>query len=161
MNAQIDDNEANASAAVAVAQYDSNLPVGQAITALRNGKVSIVSSIEGDDFDTKLTVVDAITNSESLADNLNKDIELVNFVIQSIEMVNEQTGELEAVPRTILIAKDGKAFHAISKGVFSSLENLVGVMGRPAAWDRPINVYGEKQRARVGSVITLKLGKRK
>lgn len=105
-----------------------------AIDKLANGRQTVFSTLKGDDFGTKLAVLEATTASAPLAENLNKRIDLANVVVQMIDMTNEDTGVVETVPRTILIAADGKAYHAISSGVFKAIENIFGILGQPSEW---------------------------
>lgn len=158
---EFDVDAANANAATAVATMSDSASTMDKISSFRNGVATIVSSIRGDDFDTKLTVIDAITNSVAIDDNLGKTINLQNFVIQRITMENEQTGRPEEVPRMILIDADGTAYHAISKGIFSAIENFVGILGEPAKWAKPVVVHAVKLPAKRGKVLTLKTGKSK
>lgn len=112
-----------------------------AIDKLSAGKTTVFSTISGDDFDSKMAVLEATTASEPLAENLNKKIELANVVVQLIDMADEETGVVSAVPRTILVDKSGKAYHAISSGVFKSIENIFGIIGSdPSKWGGPVNV---------------------
>lgn len=118
-----------------------------AVQALSAGATNVFTTIKGDDVASKLAVFEATTASVPLSENLNKPITLANIVVQVIDIndtddkgnpiVDEQTGEVKVstVPRTILIDKDGTAYHAISQGVFKSVENLTGILGvDPANW---------------------------
>lgn len=122
------------------------VPTGQsssvagAVQSLADGKQTVFSTIQGDDFASKMKVLTATTASLPLSENLNKPIDLVDVVVQVIEMADEQTGELGDVPRTILIAADGKAYHAISRGVFRAVENILGILGSPNTWENPVKV---------------------
>jgi len=118
-----------------------------AVQALSAGATNVFTTIKGDDIDSKLAVFEATTASLPLAENINKPIRLANIVVQVIDIndtdangnpvVDEQTGEVKVstVPRTILIDADGTAYHAISQGIFKSVENLTGILGTdPARW---------------------------
>ena len=129
-----------------------------AIAELKHGTVSIVSSIESNDWAARLAVVDALTNSVALEDHLNQPINLANFVVQAVEMKNERTGQPETAYRSVLISDDGIAFHAISKGVLSSLENLTAILGRPVLWPAPVTIHVLKEQAKIGRVMVVKLG---
>lgn len=111
-----------------------------AIDKLASGKSTVFSTLKGDDAATKLAVWTATTDSVPLAENLNKPIQLANVVMQVIDMADEETGEIQTVPRTILIDAEGKAYHAISQGVFKAVENIFGILGQPDTWDKPLAV---------------------
>lgn len=114
--------------------------VSSAIQALAAGKQTVFSTIAGNDFETKLAVLQATTKSEPLADNLGKPIKLKDIVIQTIEMTDDATGETGPVPRVILVSDDGTAYHAISMGVFRAVENIIGILGMPSTWPAPLPV---------------------
>jgi len=127
------------------------------IANLSNGQVNVFSTITGNDFNSRATVLDAIGNATPLAENLNKTIQLKDVVVQQIEMVDERTGELKAQPRITLIDADGSSYHVISGVVFKDLKTFFGVMGMPAVWPSPLPVSAETGKAGTGKYITLKV----
>lgn len=128
---------------------NANVPrkfnTADAIAGLASGKAAVFSTLIGDDFDTKLALLEAVTDSQAIADNLNKPLRIVNVVIQAVELADDVTGELSEVPRTILIAEDGTAYHAISMGVFRAVETILGVLGHPSTWPSPINIEVKRE----------------
>lgn len=135
-----------------------NDSVNASIDSLSSGKANVYSSFTGDDFATKVAVLNAVTNSTPIADNLGKTIKLANVVVQSVEMENEQTGELANQPRVILIDDKGAAFHAISGGILKSVENLFGILGHPSTWPGPVSVQIVEEKSRRGfRFYTIKL----
>jgi hypothetical protein len=135
----------------------SSAALSNEIAALASGRVSVFSTIQGDDFETKLAVIDALDNAVSLQDNaIGKTINLTNAVVQHIEMP-DQNGELKSQPRVTLIDADGSAFYVISNVVFKDLKNYFGVLGMPHTWPAPLPVAAEKGKGKQGSFITLKL----
>lgn len=119
--------------------------IAESVQSLADGKQTVFSTITGDDFATKMAVLNATTASKPLAENLNKKINLANVVVQIVEMADEQTGELREVPRTILIDADGTAYHAISNGVFRAVENILGILGAPDSWPSPVAVKVQRE----------------
>lgn len=115
------------------------------ITGLTNGVQGFYSSFVGDDHETKLAVLQAMTDSVAIADNLNKKIMVVNIVIQQVDMLDEKTGEVKAQPRVILIDDKGTAFHGISGPLFRDVKNWFGVLGMPATWPAPLPVKITRQ----------------
>lgn len=126
-----------------------------AIDKLASGKQTVFSTLKGDDAATRAVVWEATTNSVPLAENLNKKIELVNVVMQVIDMADEKTGEIQQVPRTVLLAKDGTAYHAISQGIFKSVENIFGILGMPDTWPAPLGVKALRQGTGTNQYFTL------
>jgi hypothetical protein len=110
------------------------------IANLSQGRTSVFSTISGEGFGPKAALLDALSNSVPVSENLNKHIELVNIVVESIDLVSEQTGELETQPRVILVDVEGTAYHAISGPVFRDVQRLLAVMGHPSSWPTPLGV---------------------
>lgn len=111
------------------------------LASLNEGRNSgFYSSIKATDFKGKLETLNAMSNSQPLAENLNKAMEIVNIIIQSADMTNETTGEVTAQPRITFITKDGKAFHAISSPLYRDVKNWFGTVGAPSTWPAPLPV---------------------
>lgn len=127
-----------------------------AIEALASGKATVFSTITGNDHATKLEVFNAVTNSLPIADNLGKTINLVNIVVQSVEMTDENSGEVQDVPRTILVDADGTAYHAISGGLFRSVETMLGVVGHPSGWPAPLPVAVTREGSGTNKYFTMR-----
>lgn len=135
----------------------SSASLANEIANLSKGQLSVFSTIVGDDFDSKLAVIDALDNAVPLADNLGKVINLKDAVVQHIEMADERTGELKPQPRVTLIDADGSAYYVISAVVFKDLKTYFGVLGLPHTWKGPLPIAAEKGKARIGSFITVKV----
>lgn len=127
------------------------------LSNLNNGQVAVFSTVKGTDHKSKVGILNALTNSEPLADNLNKPFKLANVVIQSVDMPDERTGEINAVPRITLIDEAGKSLHVMSSVVYKDLKNIFGILGMPHKWPEPLPVIAEKAKAKTGSFITLRL----
>lgn len=130
--------------------------VAKAIEGLNTGK-GIFSTLQGTDRAAKLKTLSALTDSVPLKDHKNKTIFVEDVLIQSIEMPDENTGELTAVPRIVLIDTEGVAYHAISGGLMKSLENIFGIMGPKEGWGGPIPLRMEEGKAAKGTFFTAKV----
>lgn len=104
------------------------------ISGMSDGVQGFYSSIEGDDFETKLVVLEALTDSVPLSENLNKVIMVQNVIVQMVEMLDTNSGEMKPQPRVVLIDEDGKAFHGISQPLFRDVEQWLGTLGKPSTW---------------------------
>lgn len=136
----------------------SAMDVRGIVAGMAKGDLQMYSTVRGEDKASKLRVLAAITDSEALSDHLREKIELKDFIIQVIQMPDEKTGEVNDVPRVVLLAADGKAYHAISSGILQSLRNYVGVLGDPNTWDEPVAVTCDEVKGRNGyRFMTLKL----
>lgn len=98
------------------------------------------SSIKGGDFDSRLRVAAAITDAPSIVDHLGETFELTHFIIHPVELVNEETGELDKALRTVLIKADGTCFSTVSETIVKRLRDLVSILGEPASWPKPVKV---------------------
>src|SRR6187402_309416 len=76
------------------------------IQQIDSASKSRYTSIKGSDLATQKKIFAAITNAQSLADHLNKTINLKHVIIQPVTTENEK-GEIENFLRTVLIADDG------------------------------------------------------
>lgn len=132
-----------------IATMDDALDASAVIQAFQSNTGSVYSTFTGNDFDTRLAVIDAMTNSAPLSENLNTVINLTNFVAQAIQIRDESKGMVDVV-RIVLIDDQGKSYHAISTGVVRALQNIVGVLGQPATWPGAVPVVAIDEKGRSG-----------
>lgn len=130
--------------------------VAQAIRDLNTpGSAAIYSSINAATFEDRIRIVSALSGSESADDNKGAVINLKDFVIQAVD-ITDDNGVTNKVPRVVLIDEDGTAFHATSVGIFSAIENLIAIVGEPSTWEKSIPTVVVEQKTRKGfKVLTL------
>lgn len=128
------------------------------IAGLSRGELAVFSTITGTDFASKVAVMNALSNSEPISENLKATIELANVVVEPVDMANEGTGEIKAQPRVILIDKDGNAFHAISGPAFRDVKRLLAIMGHPSTWPAPLPIHVAQEGTGTRKYFTVKLG---
>lgn len=121
--------------------------IGGEIVNINSGQAAFYSSIKGDDMDAKLAVASAMSNAEPLSENLNKALNIENVIIQEVELNNENTGKIESAPRITLVDASGKAYSATSVGIFSSVKQLLAVVGEPETWSKPVAMFAVEQKA--------------
>lgn len=132
--------------------------VAGAIASLNDSAAAFYTSIKGNDFESKKLIAKAQAGSEPLADNLNKEIALRNIIVQAVEIIDDETGEVNAAPRVTLITEDGKAFHATSDGLVSAIRNIMATLGEPDTWPEAVPVVATEKRGRRGfRYMTLEL----
>ena len=159
VNENVDVETATIGGEVALHAANEELSRQLASIDANSASTSIVSTIQGDDFDTRLRTVDAVMNAEQLQDHLKEPFALANWVGQTVKLVNEDGAEVNAI-RCILITDDGKAYATVSEGVISALSNLVTVLGHPSTWASPVTVFADRVQGRNGfHFLTLKLGR--
>lgn len=120
-------------------EVSSNDELANSLAALRRGEsAGIVTWLTMKTEDDALAAFDAVTNSVPLADNRDKRLNIVNAIIQSVELVNESTGGIEAQPRVTLIDDKGVAYHVTSNIAYRSLRTLFAFVGTPERWTKPM-----------------------
>lgn len=103
------------------------------------------SSITGTDFDSKLEVLNAMTDSQKIDDVLGQTIMVRNIIIQAIEMTDEETGEIKPQPRVVIIDEDGAAYAGISAPLYRDVKNWMNVLGQPSEWEGALPVKVTKE----------------
>ncbi len=108
--------------------------------SVSTSEIGIYCSVKGDDRQTKALVYNAINSpDERISDHINETLSVTDVVWEPVELVNEETGEYEVAPRTVLITADGKSYQAVSRGIFNAVQKLIAVFGEPT-WADPIPV---------------------
>lgn len=134
-----------------VAVVSSMDDVVERLASMGDGRAHIVSTITGADHESRLRVLDAVTNAEPLNEHIDEVINLKNWVMQATTMIDDETGEERPIIRTILMDADGTAYSAASDGIFKALQNMVGVLGQPSEWpDAGVPVKVVEVRSRRG-----------
>jgi hypothetical protein len=107
------------------------------------------SSLTGTDLATKKKIFTAITSAQSLADNLDKTIQLKHVIIQPVTTEDEK-GNVENFLRTILIDDNDVAFASGSAGIVLAIQSLFDVFGEPETWSEPVAIKVVEERGRRG-----------
>jgi hypothetical protein len=135
--------------------HTSATDVATAIQGLNTGAAFYSSLAGAQDFATRKLVASALTSSVPLDENIGKTIALTNFIVQPVELVQDD-GSVNTAPRVILIDKDGKGYHATSIGMLTSIRNILASLGEPSSWPEPVNIQVVKVKANRGSFMTIK-----
>jgi hypothetical protein len=107
------------------------------------------SSIKGSDLATKKRIFSAITSAQSLADNLDKTINLRHVIIQPVTTEDEK-GNVENFLRTVLIDDKDVAYASGSAGIVLAIQSLFDVFGEPESWTDPVAIKVVEERGRRG-----------
>lgn len=87
----------------------------------------------------KAVLFNAMNNpANRLGDCINQTINVKDVFVEVVNCTNEQTGEVKACPRIVLIDDKNTGYQCVSIGVFSALKKLFGVYGEPQNWEKPI-----------------------
>lgn len=96
----------------------------------------------------------ALNNPEfRIANFINKTIKVANVLVEIREILDEETGEIDTAPRVVLISDDGKAYQAVSKGIFNAVKNAFEVFGS-APWEPPLEIEVKQIAVGKGSMLT-------
>lgn len=119
------------------------------VAALNAPGSGIFTTFTDDSFETKLATFSALNDADQLADHLGKTIKLTNIVAQSVMFKNE-AGEMERGTRTVLIDEDGKAYAGMSQGLYTSVQNILAILGHPSTWPGPFSMKVVNKQGRNG-----------
>lgn len=95
--------------------------------------------------------------TDRIANIINEIIELKDIYVETVELTNEETGEVSFAPRTILIDKNGKSFECVSIGIFSALKKLFQIFGEPSIWEKPIKIKIKQIQKGTKSILTFSI----
>lgn len=83
---------------------------------------------------------------DSLGDHINETIDVTNIFIQPVPMENQETGEMNVVPRIVLFDVKGKTYVTVSRGIYNALKNMCAIVGTPETWKAPVTIkVGQRQ----------------
>lgn len=133
-----------------------------AIQDLNVGNIGVFSTLQGSGFEVQLETFSAIQDAVPLVDNLGKTINLVNVIVQPVELVDEETGEVKPQPRITLIDADGTSYSATSNPLFRSIQLLLGMVGRDTSkWANPVKIHVLREGPTKRAYFVLKTGDKK
>lgn len=93
------------------------------------------SSLKAGTLKEKAALYNAMSNpTHKVGDYINRSIRVKDVYVETIEITDEDTGEVVVAPRIVLIDTEGDSYQAVSKGVFSALSRAIKVFGEPT-WD--------------------------
>ena len=96
----------------------------------------------------------ALNNPEfRIANFINKRIKVQNVLVEIREIMDDEPGEIDTAPRVVLISDDGKAYQAVSKGIFNAVKNAYEVFGK-APWEPPLEIEIKQIAVGKGSMLT-------
>lgn len=96
---------------------------------------SAYSSMRSGTLKEKAALYNAMSNpTHKVGDYINQTIRVKDIYVESIELTDEDTGEVQIAPRIVLIDTNGDSYQAVSRGVFNALQRLIRLFGEPT-WD--------------------------
>ena len=111
-------------------------------------------SIKGGDRKTKAKMFNASNNPDhKVGDFINKTIKVKDMLVEVIQIADEETGEIVSQPRVVLIDDKGKAYQAVSTGIFNAAKKMIQIFGEPT-YDEPIEIVIKQVTVKNGSMLT-------
>lgn len=122
------------------------------------GGQQIFTTLKGETREDKIKQYNAVNASkDSLSDNIGEVFEITDMVAHPITLEDEITHEPINALRVVLIDSKGEAHYAISKGVVSSLQKIIGIVG-PGPWQPALKIVPQEVKTRKGfKTTTLRL----
>ena len=99
-------------------------------------------SIKGDSREALVAMYNAINSPDhKLSDFVGKKLNIKDISVERVENMNDETGEMAANARVVLIDENGESYTCVSSGIYSAIKKLVAVFGEPT-WEpaRPVEV---------------------
>ncbi|EJW99574.1 ssDNA binding protein, partial [gut metagenome] len=88
------------------------------VRELEGGKLAAYCSVRAETMAEKALVFNAANNPQhKVNDFINKLIMLKDVYAETLELVNQETGEYEKAPRIVLIDENGEAYECVSVGM--------------------------------------------
>lgn len=111
------------------------------------------STVDASNIEGKKTVYTAINSADSLRELVGKTVSVVDFIVQEVEVVSDETDEAVTVPRSVIVLEDGGVYAATSNGVFNSIRNILAIFGSPREWPQPLQVKVDEKATRRNSMF--------
>ncbi len=117
------------------------------------------SSLSAETDEEKANLFNAINNPEKrLADCINMKIKAKDLYIEVVNCTNEETGEVTACPRIVIIDDKGVSYQAVSLGIYSALKKVIQIFGAPT-WEKPISLEVKQVTKGTRKMLTLNIAK--
>ena len=117
------------------------------------------SSLKANTDEEKANLFNAINNPEKrLADCINMKIKAKDLYIEIVNCTNEETGEVTACPRIVIIDDKGVSYQAVSLGIYSALKKVIQIFGAPT-WEKPISLEVKQVTKGTRKMLTLNIAK--
>ena len=115
------------------------------------------SSLSATTDEEKAKLFNAINNPEKrLADCINMTIKAKDLYIEVVNCTNEETGEITACPRIVIIDEKGVSYQAVSLGIYSALKKVIQIFGTPT-WNTPISLEVKQITKGTRKMLTLNI----
>ena len=134
---------------------DMGFDVSVDMTSRQTSFSSLVAVTDED----KADMFNAINNPDKrLADCINMTINAKDLFIEVVNCTNEETGEITACPRIVIVDDKKVSYQAVSVGIYSALKKIVQIYGSPT-WEKPIKLMVKQITKGNRKMLTLNVAK--
>ena len=114
-------------------------------------------SIKGDTREALVAMYNAINSPDhKLSDFVGKKLNIKDISIERVENMNDETGEMAAKARVVVIDENGESYTCVSSCIYSAIKKLVAVFGEPT-WEPALPVEIQNLSTKKGrKTMTLK-----
>lgn len=128
---------------------DNELTVANDNNFSANGANAVSHFFDTTTMDGKMALYNAMQTADKVDEHLNEPLHVTNVLAQSIEVVNQETGEVNPSIRVVIHAEEGD-FAAASPALAHSFGNLFAIFGSPDTWTAPITLKVVEKKSRRG-----------
>lgn len=133
-------NEVQVYNAPAMANANSFADEGYNLVADLTTAKTQFCSMHAETNEEKARLFNAMNNPDKrLADFINKTIAAKDLYVEVVNCTNEETGEVTACPRIVIIDDKGVSYQCVSVGIFSALKKCIQIYGAPT-WETPVKL---------------------
>lgn len=75
-----------------------------------------------------------------LKECVNMELPVRHIFAETVNFVDQATGEVSDGVRMVFILEDGRSYQAASKGIFNAVSKLFAVVGEPSTWAEPVTI---------------------
>lgn len=126
---------------------------------MNDNNADMFMSFKPETTEDKVALYNALNSPDfKVSDMINKNIKIRDAVLRQVDMVDEDTGEVQSAVRSIIIDTDGKTYSATSTGVYNSLRNINAVFGT-LHFDDGLKVVVQQIQTKKGSTLSLAIAK--
>ena len=128
---------------------DNELTVSNGNNFAANGDNAVSHFFDTTTMDGKMALYNAMQTADKVDEHLNEPLHVTNVLAQAIEVVNQETGEINPSTRVVIHAEEGD-FAAASPTLAHSFGNLFAIFGTPDKWAAPLVLKVVEKKSRRG-----------
>lgn len=119
---------------------------------LSGGAGQMATSFDLNSDEGKILALQANQENEPLRDHVGETVRVKDVIMQNVEIADEDTGEVTPGVRCVIVAENGDAYSATSKGIVNALHQVFSIMGEPQTWKKPIPMKVVEKSSRTNSM---------